>query len=481
MGDSNSSQFSPSFNGSIRVEGRAERLTGHAGLILLRELDERLGLTASLAKSLVDDRDPMRVQHPLSQLLRTAIYAMAIDSSGATAAAGMGSDAALRFATSDKRGLSMLDDEASIASQPTLSRFMARMAGEENLPKLRGALFDSAARAVQARGTGKLEYATLDIDSYPIKVHGHQAGSEHNGYYRTRCYHPLGVMLGETGHWLDLKLRPGSVHTAKGAEEMLEPLIDRAREHISDNVSVRGDAGFVGPELLEALEGKGVPYALRLPTNKDLKEYEELYVRREAGRRPDYERVFCHELEYRAQTWKGPRRVILVVIDEPDELLLKSFFIVTSFSKEELEDRDVLDFYRARGTMEGHIGEMKAVIDGRLSSTNREKRRYANKDIVNQETPVDPMQVNTAALCLHALSYNLLNTFRSLSGTPDFIDEPAELSLRRARSLLLVPGRVILSARRATMVVMHAALDSWRRAWTRICALHPPPNALKLR
>ena len=49
-------------------------------------------------------------------------------------------------------------------------------------------------------------------------------------------------MLGETGHWLDLKLRSGNVHTASGAKEMLEPLIDRARVDLSDNVFVRGDA-----------------------------------------------------------------------------------------------------------------------------------------------------------------------------------------------------------------------------------------------
>ena len=61
MGDSNSRQFSPSFNGSIRVEGRPEKLTCHAGLMLLRELDERLGVTGELASKLNDERDPHRI------------------------------------------------------------------------------------------------------------------------------------------------------------------------------------------------------------------------------------------------------------------------------------------------------------------------------------------------------------------------------------------------------------------------------------
>jgi hypothetical protein len=477
MGDSHSTAISPSFNGSLKVEGRSEKLTCHAGLVLLREMDERLGLTASLASKLVDRRSPDRIQHSLTQMLRTATYAMAIDSAQAAAAADMGDDAVFKIATCDKKGLSMLDDDAAVASQPTLSRLFAQLSSEENLSHLRTALFDSAVRAVHAAEGKKLDQVTLDIDSYPIPVHGHQAGSEHNGYYRTRCYHPLGVMLGETGHWLNLELRPGAVHTANGAEEMLEPLIDRAKVELSDNVFVRGDAGYVGPEILDMLDEKEVPFAIRLPVNSILRGYEEIHAVRPPGRPPGYERIWCHEIEHRAETWKKARRVVLVVVETPGELFLKSFFIVTSFTKEELCDRDVLDFYRERGTMEGHIGEFQSVIDGSLSSTNRKKKLYRRKPVANPATPIDPERVNAAALCLHGLAFNLLNTFRALAGASDYIDEPPELGLRRARQLLLVAGRIVISARRATLVIMDAALESWRRAWSRIEAFHPPPIA----
>jgi len=441
---------------------------------MLRELDERLALTTDLAARLVDERAPDRIQHSLSQLLRTSTYAMAIDSAHASAAAGMGDDAVFKFTTSDKKGLSMLDDDAAVASQATLSRLFAQLSSEANLPHLRTALFDSTVKSVHAAGGERLGEVTLDIDSYPIPVHGQQAGSEHNGYYRTRCYHPLGVMLGETGPWLDLELRPGNVHTAKGAEEMLAPLIDRARADLSDNVRVRGDAGFVGPQMLAMLDEKGVPYALRYPTNSDLKAYQEIHAVRPPGRPPGYERIWCHDIEYLALTWKEPRRVVLVVVETPGELFLNSFFIVTSFAKEQLCDRDVLDFYRERGTMEAHIGEMKAVIDGRLSSTNRKKTLYGRQPVAAHEEPIDPERVNAAALCMHGLAFNLLNTFRSLAGASEFIDEPAEVGLRRARELLLIPGRIVVSARRATLIIMDAALESWQRAWARLQALNPP-------
>jgi hypothetical protein len=127
--------------------------------------------------------------------------------------------------------------------------------------------------------------------------------------------------------------------------------------------------------------------------------------------------------------------------------------------------------------MEGHIGEFQSVIDGSLSSTNRKKKLYRRKPVAKPATPIDPERVNAAALCLHGLAFNLLNTFRALAGASDYIDEPPELGLRRARQLLLVAGRIVISARRATLVIMDAALESWRRAWSRIEAFHPPPIA----
>jgi len=79
---------------------------------------------------------------------------------------------------------------------------------------LKDSIFDSAARAVHAmHGGKKLGAATLNMDSFPHEVFGAQPGSEWNGHYKERCYHPLGAMLGETGHWLGLELRPGNVHT----------------------------------------------------------------------------------------------------------------------------------------------------------------------------------------------------------------------------------------------------------------------------
>ena len=107
------------------------------------------------------------------------------------------------------------------------------MSSPKNLEVLEQTLFHSAARRIRAGNGGRrLGEITLDIDSFPHKVHGEQPGSVYNGHYRANCYHPLGVMVGETGHCLGLRLREGNVHTAHDAASMLMPLIDKAREEI---------------------------------------------------------------------------------------------------------------------------------------------------------------------------------------------------------------------------------------------------------
>ncbi len=477
MGDSQPTAIRPDFNGSLGIEGRPDRLTSNGGTVVLRELDDRLGVSVSLASRLTDSRSPSRVRHSLRELLRSWIYTMATDRTHASAVDELSEDAGLRMASSDRRGLSMLEEGSRLASQPTRSRLLANLSSDSNLEVLEAGVFDSAARSILSMGGGrKLEHATLDIDSYPHEIHGHQPGSDHNGHYRMRCYHPLGVMLGETGHWLALKLRPGNVHTAHDATELLLPLIDRTKEEIAESVSVRGDAGFVGPDLLEDLEERGIWYAFRLIKDSRLREWEEIHARRPPGRRPAKPRTWCHDIEHRADTWPHKRRVVLVVQERPEELFLHTFFIVTSFTRKEMSADEVLDYYRERGTMEGHIGEHQSVVNGALSSTNRPKSHIKHREIGERAEPIDAEAANAAALCLHGIAYNLLNTLRLLGGTSGNVDENSGLHLRRARRILLnVAGRVIISARRATLIVSERTAAVWARLWKALRKLEPQP------
>ena len=50
--------FTTTFNASVSVEARPERLTGDAGAVLLREALERSGIVGWLTERLADPRQP---------------------------------------------------------------------------------------------------------------------------------------------------------------------------------------------------------------------------------------------------------------------------------------------------------------------------------------------------------------------------------------------------------------------------------------
>jgi hypothetical protein len=54
VGESQNQPFQLSFNSSLRVDFQGSRVTSDGGLILVRELDERLGLSELIEQHLTD-------------------------------------------------------------------------------------------------------------------------------------------------------------------------------------------------------------------------------------------------------------------------------------------------------------------------------------------------------------------------------------------------------------------------------------------
>ena len=111
----------------------------------------------------------------------------------------------------------------------------------------------------------------IDIDSLPVEVHGGQPGSEWNGHYHARIYHPLIASVGETGDLVDARLRRGRVHTADGGLDFITEVLDRAERHLCKKPLVRFDAGYPGEALMSALEARGTHFVARIRNNAVLK------------------------------------------------------------------------------------------------------------------------------------------------------------------------------------------------------------------
>src|SRR3984957_15981250 len=74
VGERQNRPFQLSFNSSLKVDFQGARVTSDGGLILVRELDERLGLSELMDRHLSDSRRGKNIQLPLADLLRQSIY-----------------------------------------------------------------------------------------------------------------------------------------------------------------------------------------------------------------------------------------------------------------------------------------------------------------------------------------------------------------------------------------------------------------------
>jgi hypothetical protein len=110
-----------------------------------------------------------------------------------------------------------------------------------------------------------------------------------------------------------------NVHSAEDWEEVLLPEIER-QQGMGKEVVFRADAAFAKPEIYEAMEERGVKYAIRLPANDNLlRDIEELLTRL-VGRPSHKPIVWYKGFLYQAASWKTARRVVAKVEYHAGEL-----------------------------------------------------------------------------------------------------------------------------------------------------------------
>src|SRR5713101_35983 len=125
VGDATSGPLRLTFNPQLRVEFRGATVTSDAGLLLPRELDERLGLSALIERHLVDPRTGCNRQFPLVDLFRQSIYSRLAGYEDTNDAERLAEDPAFRMLASRERR------ETSVALTSTLHRFETEVLAEE--------------------------------------------------------------------------------------------------------------------------------------------------------------------------------------------------------------------------------------------------------------------------------------------------------------------------------------------------------------
>ena len=124
------------------------------GLLLLREAERRLGIAKRLAAALRDRRDPMRIRHPLEQMMKTRVFVIACGHEDGNDLDRLREDPLLKLAVGR-----CPDSGAPLCSQSTMSRL-------ENMPtKIEAARLTAAVRAAVPKTSplARAEFATIRL------------------------------------------------------------------------------------------------------------------------------------------------------------------------------------------------------------------------------------------------------------------------------------------------------------------------------
>jgi hypothetical protein len=329
------------------------------GVVLLKALDDRLQLTDRLAACLPDRRDPDKVRHAVSDLLRQRIFGLACGYEDANDAARLADDPLHKLAV----GRDPVTGDA-LASQPTFSR-CENAVSPRALYGMGRMLASTVIAQHRQRLTGRAQRITIDLDPTDDPTHGQQELAFFNGHYDTWCYLPLVATLtfnDEAEQYLvAIVLRPGNSPAKHGAFGLLRTLLRQRRDAFPGTpVRLRVDGGFAGNDWLDFLEAERVEYVVGLANNPRLERHtgrllgESYGLSKYSGRT---EHVYGETL-YAAQSWSHRRRVIIkaeVVRLPGRDPKCNPRFVVTNLLE---TPAAVYAVYCQRGDMENRLKEL---------------------------------------------------------------------------------------------------------------------------
>lgn len=289
----------------LQVQFSGLDLSSDAGLLLVRQAEERLGICRGLAACIGEWRDPDKLVHPLTDLVSQRVYQLVGGYEDANDSNQLRHDPIYKIVCERLPKVG----ENALASQPTMTRLENHVSRSEN-SKMRRFFVEHFI----ARHQVPPQEILLDIDGWDAPTYGDQQMSLFHGYYGQSMYFPVLINEATSGYPLVLQLRAGNSHPGKGVAGILRWLFWRLkRAWPGVKIYLRADAGFALPEILRVCERSEVGYVIGFASNAVLKRKIEALL--------EQARVVCcltgekarlfDDVYYQAGTWKAPRRLVM--------------------------------------------------------------------------------------------------------------------------------------------------------------------------
>lgn len=390
-------------------------IVSDGGVLLLRQVDQRIGLTRAVARVFEDRRRHASISHSMRDMLAQRIYGLCCGWEDVCDHNVLRRDMALQTA------VGRVDD---LASAPTLSR-LETASTKAQAAALQGVLIDQFIGS----HTKRPKELVLDIDATHVPLHGAQEKAHFHRYYDNYCYLPLYVFCGQDV--LACVLRPSSRDPASVLSALIKLIAHRLRQAWPRiRIIVRGDSGFCRPQALRRFEKWGLHYIVGLQKNSALLQrvaMAELALADMYQAAGSKQRMIG-EFDYAAGSWDKPRRVIARL--EHDARGANPRFIVTNLKggPKALYER----LYCARGEAENRIKEAQLDLFGRRASCHK-------------------FQANQLRLLLAALAYTLMINLRRLALAGTELERACTATIRV--KLLKIGAAIMRNTRRVRVLL----------------------------
>ena len=324
-------------------------LSSDGGVLVLREVEQGLGVADRLAACLIDPRAPDLITHTLADIVRFRLLMIGAGYEDGNDAGSLRSDPMFKMA------LDLAPSDRELCSQSTISRL-------ENLPDARALL--RMGRAMVDLYCGSFRQVpkriVLDIDDTFDAVHGGQQLRLFNAHYDEYGFQPIVVFDGE-GRFVAAVLRPARRPSGKEVRPFLRRLLRAIRANWpKTEILLRGDSHYCSPQVLDWCRAEGLDFIFGVAPTSTLRRHIEgleasTKARFEAAPESGKARRF-KEFLHGAQSWSRVERIIARV--EVGAEGSDTRFIVTNLTT---RNARVLyeDVYCRRGQAENHIKSWK--------------------------------------------------------------------------------------------------------------------------
>ena len=249
---------------------------------------------------------------------------------------------------------------------------------------------------------------TLDFDGTVLST-GNKVAWAFRGYNPhkrfAKSYYPLMCHIAQTGHFLQVRNRPGDIHDSTGALVIIRDCIAQVKKLLPGViVEVRLDAAFFNKDIVAYLNRAKVEYVVKMPMWKWTGIRDEInatkywhhatselsWVKKSVSLKKwgDSFEVIC----FRKKISEKPGGTVGHQHDlfSPDDGIYEYFVLYTNKT---IRPENLVEFYNGRCAMEHQLGEIKGEF---------------GFDVI----PTNHYQANSAHQLISALAYNLVRNFQ---------------------------------------------------------------------